>query len=237
MNTLLRLNLILVIFFAHFCLAEIFENSYISFELPERWSCEQIDLQWACSPDDPRNKTQAIIVIAAKVAGPEDNLQAFEAHLKRPKMLTTTEGTPVPSKVMHAKPRRIGNQVWVEGLHLSSEVKDFFTLYLATKIQNLSIMVSFSADRRHAANYNADFARTVRSLKLVATQNLVSGMPPNAENASGLEGSDTQLIGLPLETPKSGFSLFGFHLSYQLWTLLALFVGLVSAIFYFLIKR
>jgi hypothetical protein len=87
----------------------------------------------------------------------------------------------------------LGPQQWVEGLHLGSEVRDFYSLYLATKSQNLSILVSLSADKSKARKYNNVFARVVKSLRLKKLSKKqeqgVSGSPSAGVMAPGQDGT------------------------------------------------
>ena len=145
-----------------------FENEFLKFDLPKSWMCEHKPPNWVCSPQSSKDQTEAIVVVSAKQAGPEDNLGNYLKHLGQPKMLAIKEAkaAPQPSKVIHAKQRLLGPQKWVEGLHLGSEVRNFYTLYLATKSQNLSILVSLSADKAKARKYNNVFARVVKSIRV-----------------------------------------------------------------------
>src|SRR4051812_9389886 len=87
--------------------AKTFKNSYVSFEVPEDWSCVQEGVAWTCVAQNPVDAKEAVIVLAAKVAGPEDNMQAFLNFLKQPKKITTKVGTPMPSQVMYAQERLV----------------------------------------------------------------------------------------------------------------------------------
>lgn len=140
---------------------------FLTFDLPQdRWGCSQQQMEWICTPKTTPERTQAMIVISGKVAGPEDNLKIYLKHLKEPKMLVTPGRTPTPSKVIHAKPRTIGPQEWVESLHLASEVPGFYTLYLATRAGDLSVLVTLSASQTHVQKFNESFSRLTESLRL-----------------------------------------------------------------------
>src|SRR6266404_2792634 len=112
--------------------AKTFQNSYVSFEVPDNWTCLQEGVAWTCTPQNPIEAKEAVIVLAAKVAGPEDNLTNFLAFLRQPKKIVTKVGTPMPSQVMSAQEQNLGGQRWIRAQHLGSEVQEYYTLYLAT---------------------------------------------------------------------------------------------------------
>src|ERR1700742_2944041 len=112
--------------------AKTFKNSYVSFEVPDNWTCLQEGVAWTCTPQNAVEAKEAVNILAAKVAGPADNLNNFLNFLKQPKKITTKVGTPMPSTVMSAAERQLGQQRWIQAQHLGSEVQDYYTLYLAT---------------------------------------------------------------------------------------------------------
>lgn len=153
--------------------AKTFQNSYISFDVPDNWTCRQEGVAWTCTPTSPLNSKEAVIVLAAKVAGPEDNLNNFKSFLAQPKRIVTKVGTPMPSKMMYAQERTLAGTKWIQAQHLGSEIQDFYTLYLATVKDQLAILVSFSAEYQHYQDYNAIFDKAIKSLKIVASQELL----------------------------------------------------------------
>lgn len=147
--------------------ANAIDLEFMTLDLDEKhWSCQIEDKDWVCSPRTTREKTQALIVISAKIAGPEDNLKIFHQHLGKPKMLTQQGKSPTPSQVIHTKNRTIGPQIWVESLHLSSEVPDFYTLYLATRAGNLSVLATYSASKKENKKFTPSFSQAITSMRL-----------------------------------------------------------------------
>lgn len=159
-----------------------FKNSYVSFDVPDNWTCIQEGVAWTCTPQGAVEAKEAVIVMAAKVAGPEDNLGTFINFLKQPKKITTKVGTPMPSTVMYAQQRLLAGHNWVQAQHLGSEIQEFYTLYLATVKDQLAILVSFSSERNQYTKYNAIFDKAIKSLKIVANQQLL--FPKNTQVAS-----------------------------------------------------
>lgn len=169
-NSILVLLLALIPFWAE---AKEFKNSYVSFEVPDTWTCGQEGVAWTCTPQGPLDSKEAVIVLAAKVAGPEDNLRNFLTYLSTPKKLATKVGTPMPSHVMYAQERVLAQNKWVQAQHLGSEIQEFYTLYLATVKEQLAILISFSAEKNRYTKYNGVFDAAIKSLKIVASQQLL----------------------------------------------------------------
>lgn len=163
--------------------AKTFSNSYLSFELPDNWNCVQEGKAWSCSPTDPLTSKESIIVIAAKVAGPEDNINFFQAHLSKPKTISTKVGTPMPSQVMYSRPRMLAGLPWVQAQHVGSEIQDYYTLYLATVKEQLAILISFSAERQRYQVYNPIFDQAIKSLRITASQQLLMAKGQKSENS------------------------------------------------------
>ncbi len=189
-----------------------FKNSYVSFEVPDTWTCAQEGVAWTCTPKGPVDSKEAVIVLAAKVAGPEDNLVNFLTYLNAPKKLPTKVGTPMPSQVMYAQERTLAQTKWIQAQHLGSEIQEFYTLYLATVKEQLAILVSFSAEKSRYSKYNAVFDTAIKSMKIVASQQLL--FPKNKIGANetigimpgGGPGGDSDMLPPP-PRKKSNFTL------------------------------
>lgn len=173
--------------------AKTFQNSYVSFEVPDNWNCLQEGVAWTCTPNGVIESKEAVIVLAAKVAGPEDNLNNFQTYLAQPKKITTKVGTPMPSQVMYSKPRQLANSQWVQAQHLGSEIQEYYTLYLATVKDQLAILVSFSSERNRYQVYNPIFDKAIKTLRITANKEML--FPKN--KAGG--GSDAIGINVPLQ--------------------------------------
>ncbi len=191
--------------------AKVFQNSYVSFEVPDKWNCLQEGVAWTCTPGGAIESREAVIVLAAKVAGPEDNLVNFHTYLGQPKKLATKVGTPMPSSVMYAQERVLAGTKWIQAQHLGSEIQQFYTLYLATVKESLAILVSFSAEKSKYPQYNPIFDTAMKTLKITASNQLL--FPKNKLNgttdiigiAAGQPGSE-ELMPPPQTKRKFGFS-------------------------------
>lgn len=145
--------------------ARLFHNSYLKFELPDNWRCNQEAAAWVCAPANAGDAREALIVSTAKLNGPEDSLNAFENYLRQPKTLVGKDKTSM-SQPLSVNRRKIGNQQWVHAVHIGSEVPNFTTRYMATVKQQLAILVSFSADRDVEGKYRAIFGRAIQTLQI-----------------------------------------------------------------------
>lgn len=150
--------------------AKRFRNAYVSFELPPNWNCKLEGSEWVCENDFSGKTKEAIIILTAKEVGPTDTLAAYLAHLQTPRTIVGRGGTPTKSQVIHVKERMISNQMWIDGMHLGSEVGPYFTRYLATIKDKISILITFSAHKEHFTKYSNDFIKAVESLKVVASK-------------------------------------------------------------------
>ncbi len=171
--------------------AKLFTNSYISFELPPRWDCTLDKTEWICRSETGSPK-EAVIILTAKEVGPGDSLQQYESYLKSPKTVADTAGKPTLSQIKQTKQIQIAGQIWVDGMHLGSEVPFYYTRYLATIKARIAILVTFSAHQRYYTKYSNDFFKAIQSLRVIATPNLL--------NASGASGGG--MIGAPLGVPQ-----------------------------------
>lgn len=172
--------------------AKRFRNAYVSFELPPNWNCKLEGSEWVCENDFSQKTKEAIIILTAKEVGPSDTLPAYLAHLQTPRTITGRGGASSKSEVIHVKERIIGGQMWVDGMHLGSEVGPYFTRYLATIKERISILVTFSAHKQHYTKYSADFIKAVESLKVVANKDTLGSRGSDGGSRSG------ETIGAPI---------------------------------------
>lgn len=154
--------------------AKRFRNAYVSFELPKNWDCKLEGAEWVCESTYTKKVREAIIILTAKEVGPADTLSAYEAHLKTPRMVPGKDGAPQRSQVLHVKKRLIAGHLWIDGMHLGSEVGPYFSRYLATIKERIAILVTFSAHKEHYTKYSQDFLAAINSLRVVATKDLLS---------------------------------------------------------------
>lgn len=155
--------------------AKVFRNAYIAFEMPETWKCNLEQTEWVCRSEQSKEAKEAIIILTAKEVGPTDTFPLYAEHLDKPIPLTLKTGGSVESKIVYkSKNVQINDQQWIDGLHLGSEVPNYFTRYLATIKDKIAILITFSAHKQFYTKYSQDFFKAVMSLRVIASKNLLA---------------------------------------------------------------
>lgn len=196
--------------------AKIFRNAYISFEMPDTWNCKLEQTEWVCRSDQAAQAKEAVIILTAKEVGPTDSFPLYDAHLKAPIPAPSKSGENILSKVQYPpKNVNINDQPWVDGLHAGSEVKNYYTRYLATIKDKIAILVTFSAHQNYYSKYAQDFFKTIQSLRVIATKELFANrdlgpLRPGSETlGSGISAAMPGDIVNSEDEGKSGGGLFG----------------------------
>ncbi len=161
------------------------KNAYISFELPPNWNCKLEGSEWVCESNFSSKTKDAIIILTAKEVGPDDTLPAYLKHLQTPRAISSSKGPGAKSQVINVKERILNGQMWIDGMHLGSEVGPYFTRYLATVKNRISIVITFSAHKQHFTKYSNDFIRAVESLQVVATSDVLGRRLENNPSGGG----------------------------------------------------
>lgn len=170
-----QLATLVLLFFAAQANAKVFRNAYIAFEMPETWKCNLEQTEWVCRSEQSKESKEAIIILTAKEVGPTDSFPLYESHLNNSIAAPAKAGAANMSKVVYqAKNVQINDQAWIDGLHLGSEVPNYFTRYLATIKDRIAILVTFSAHKQFYTKYSQDFFKAVMSLRVIASKNLLA---------------------------------------------------------------
>jgi hypothetical protein len=128
-----------------------------------------------CRSSDPKSSREAIIILTAKEVGPTDSFDAYTKHLSTSQPTAYKPQSNSTSKVVYpAKQIMINDHNWIDGLHLASEIPNYYTRYLATIKDKIAVLVTLSAHSDHYTRYAKDFFKTVQSLRVIATKNLLS---------------------------------------------------------------
>lgn len=176
---------ILTLFLSVTSHAKVFRNSYLSFELPDTWKCSLENTEWVCRAESEKESKEAIIILTAKEVGPTDSFDAYSSHLNTAQP-TSVKGSGGTSKVVYApKKVQINDHPWIDGLHMASEVPNYFTRYLATIKDRIAVLFTCSAHKDYYTKYSQDFFRAVQSLRVIASKDLLSrpdnGIRPGSE--------------------------------------------------------
>jgi hypothetical protein len=155
--------------------AKVFRNAYVAFELPDSWKCNLEHTEWVCRSESDKESKEAIIILTAKEVGPTDSFNAYTQHLNTPQTTAPKAGVAVASRVIYPpKQVKINDHVWIDGLHMASEVPNYFTRYLATIKDKIAVLVTLSAHKTFYTKYSQDFFKAVMSLRVISTNNLLA---------------------------------------------------------------
>lgn len=154
--------------------AKVFRNAYIAFEMPDDWNCTLEQTEWVCRSQKAPDSKEAIIILTAKEVGPTDSFQLYENHLNSPISTGGTAQANQSKLVYKAKKVLINNHQWLDGLHNSSEVANYYTRYLATIKNRIAVLVTFSAHTKFYAKYSTMFHTAIMSMNIIASRDLLS---------------------------------------------------------------
>lgn len=146
--------------------AKKFSNNYIEFDMPDTWLCRAEGGQYICQPSSPNQSKEAIVVMAAKHKGPDDDMEHYKTRLNEKREVKDIKGNKYASTVKYTKYTPIKGTIWLDSMSESSEVPGFITRYLATVQKGAGILVTFSAHKSVIDNYNAAFMQMVNSIKV-----------------------------------------------------------------------
>lgn len=155
--------------------AGTFSSQYCQFELPPGWKCALEGTEWVCQSSRKDRKKEAIIILAAKIRGGQDDLAQYMQYLKKPKTFSLPGGSTQVSEAKYTKTKKINDHTWVDALHMASEVPGFYTRYMATVKEDLGVAVTFSVAKDHYQSYQGVFDKVVATLRVFRQKNIQGG--------------------------------------------------------------
>jgi len=183
--------------------AKVFTNSYLTFNLPDDWDCVLAGTEWVCSPTSKSGQREATIILGAKSAGPEDRIENFQKFLNNPKTVQLANGATASSKVIKVAPVQLVGQTWMEGIHLGSEIENYYTRYLATVKEHLSILMTMSAHKAVWNNYEPIFGKIKNSLRISASPQILINPPvKRQQNVSQPVPNEIPVMASPVIEPQ-----------------------------------
>ena len=201
-----------------------FQNDSIEIELPRGWGCQKFKAQHLCRQGGQLSK-EAFISLNTKLKAPKENLQHFEKIFKTP--LTTIKIERVT----------LNDHPWVKSVHLGRELKRYYTTYVATVKGDLAILVALNTHKDFYPKYRDVFEKMILSLKV--RDNDFSKIPeafstqfPQNSALNAHTSPDGSLVVIE-ET--SEFALKSENRT-TLYIVIALGLGLVTALGFFLMK-
>ena len=148
--------------------AKTFNTDYIEFQLPPGWQCSLEGTEWVCQGENKERQKEAIIIMAAKEKGSQDGIEQYYAYLKEKKQYVLPNRKTQVSDPKYTKKSKVNEQLWVDSLHLASEVPGFYTRYMATIKGGLGIAVTFSVSKEHYDSYQQVFQKIIESIRVFA---------------------------------------------------------------------
>ena len=169
-----------------------FTNGFIEFELPPKWQCVLEGSEWVCQSESADRKKEAIIILAAKQRGPQDELAEYTKYLKSSKTYSLPGAKTQVSEPKSVDTQRINGIPWVDALHLASEVPGFYTRYLATVKADIGVAVTFSVTKSLYNAYKDTFDAVIRSMRIFRQTKIDTGAiarrrGKQGENLEGVE--------------------------------------------------
>ncbi|PWU12812.1 MAG: hypothetical protein C5B49_15745 [Bdellovibrio sp.] len=164
--------------------------------MPDNWNCKLEQTEWVCRSDDSQQAKEAVIILTAKEVGPMDSYEAYVNHLNTPQQVNYGNLGVTTSRIVYPpKKTMINNQLWIDGLHMGSEVPSYFTRYLTAIKNKIAVLITFSAHRDKYTNYTSAFFKAVQSLRVTASANMDSNPQlgplhgPNEMLGQGIQGA------------------------------------------------
>jgi hypothetical protein len=158
--------------------AKPFANNFIEFNIPDSWNCASMGEVWSCTPMNPDEKKEAVLVMSFGTQGKEDSFEQYKKYFNEK---ITKRGSSKISKPKYVKYKEILGQTWVDSQHEGSEVKNFYTRYLATMKSGRVILLTATIKKDKYNYYMNKLYKTIESIKLRST------FPAQAES-TGLLG-------------------------------------------------
>jgi hypothetical protein len=143
---------------------DVFRTAAFEFDLAPGWWCELDGSEYVCSPPG-KPPYAAIAILAMKERNGQDNLKAYEDHLKQPQPIDNGAGGEKKfSELREVKRSVIGAHEWVEAVHSGSEIPNYDTYYFATITSELGILVTLSVNRNFSRQYVDRFKEMIKTL-------------------------------------------------------------------------
>lgn len=206
--------------------AKRFASQYCEFELPAGWKCSLEGSEWVCQSSNKQRQKEAIIILAAKIRGPQDTLDAYQVYLQKKKTFTLPGGKTQVSDPRTAGLKTINGQRWVDALHLASEVPGFYTRYLATVKEDLGVAVTFSVAKDFYNQYQGIFDKVIATLRVFRQRNVNPSNYKIKKSKDLVDDSidfipDDEKLGIGNQRKGGSAGGFGDSSSYLIYILLA----------------
>ncbi len=163
--------------------------------------------------DQKEGPETSAMVVNYKDMGPDDKLDIYKNQLAQPRMLKDGEITQ-PSEVRSVREIELNGVKWVEGVHLSSEITDYYTHYFVTAVDPYAFLISISV---HKTAYPTDFAKlkpTLDSIRILTPPKTpaIVGQAPTVATSAGPEPISTDDLLIKPRDDKKYFTIGGYRI-------------------------
>jgi len=143
-------------------------NSFIEMNVPDDWNCAPYSgEQWTCAPMDPAKAQDAVVVFSFASQSPSDTMKLFYDYLNTSLTITSPSNKRTEKSIpKNMQYKDIQGQTWVDSLHLSHAIPNYYTRYLATIKDARSVLVSVTVDKAKYNLYMATLYKMVESMRL-----------------------------------------------------------------------
>ncbi|MET4485226.1 hypothetical protein [Bradyrhizobium sp. LA7.1] len=144
-----------------------FRNSYIEFEIPAAWDCEQEGVAFVCQEAN-RKTVDMTAILAAKVVDPQrDTREVFASQLAQPKEWKDLSGGITVSSEVRSGTKCYDGKLWQWAHHYQSELHNYYTDYFVRIEGGIAALVTVSYYRSVEAEGSAIAATIARRLRMI----------------------------------------------------------------------
>jgi hypothetical protein len=155
-----------------------FRNSYIEFEIPAAWDCEQENFAFVCQEAN-RQTVDMVAVLAGKMVDPQrDNQAVYASQLAQPREWKNSNGTITISSEIRSGTRCYDGKLWQWAHHYQSELQNYYTDYFVRIEGDITALVTVSFHRSiesEGSSMAATVARRLHMIRRASDQGLQSG--------------------------------------------------------------
>src|ERR1700730_3365184 len=124
-----------------------FRNSYIEFEIPAAWDCQQEGTEFVCQEAN-RQTVDMVAILTAKIVDPQrDNPAVYASQLAQPREWKNANGIVIISREIRSGTRCYDGKLWQWAHHYQSELENYYTDYFARIEGDVAALVTVSYHR------------------------------------------------------------------------------------------
>lgn len=137
----------------------------LELNLDSTWKCIVEGTEHVCQRKTDDRKEKTILIWTAKAKGPQDTFNKYLDHLKSPIKRNFEKNKPVASVPQYTRITNIEGRQWIDSLHWESEMPGFYTRYLASVGDKISVLITFSATKNNFDKANIEVQPALEKMK------------------------------------------------------------------------